>query len=38
MHQSVCGVTTRAKKFEEIARETDGLPTHSFSIGIGAGV
>lgn len=38
VHLSVCGVTTRAKKFQEIARETDGLPTRSFSIGIGAGV
>lgn len=38
VHLSVCGVTTRAKKFEEIARETDGLPTHSLNIGIGAGV
>lgn len=36
VHLRVCGVTTRAKKFEEIAGETDGLPTHSFSIGIGA--
>lgn len=38
VHLSVCGVTIRAKKFAEIARETDGLPTHSFSIGTGAGV
>lgn len=28
MHLSVCGVTTRTRKFEEIVRETDGLLTH----------
>lgn len=38
MHLSVCGVTAMTKGFEEVAGDTEGLPTPFFNVDIRTGM